>query len=85
MADHAWNAIDSYIYGFTVQTLNFPFEPSEYASAAQEFLPLIPADQYPYLNALSRAVIDGTHRGVHDLEFGLELILDGLERTLEAS
>jgi AcrR family transcriptional regulator len=25
MADHAWNTLDSYIYGFTLQALNFPF------------------------------------------------------------
>jgi len=82
MADRAWNAIDSHIYGFTLQELNFPFDPSEYASAAKEFLPMIPADRYPYLNALSQTVIDGTHHGVHDFDFGLELILDGLDRLL---
>jgi AcrR family transcriptional regulator len=79
LADRAWNAIDSHIYGFTLQELNFPFDPSEYARAAREFLPMIPADQFPYLNALSQQVISGEHHGVHDFEFGLELILDGLE------
>lgn len=82
MADRAWNAIDSHIYGFTLQEMHFPFDPSEYASAAKEFIPMLPADEYPYLNALSQQVINGTHHGVHDLEFGLELILDGLERAL---
>lgn len=79
MADRAWNAIDSHIYGFTLQELNFPFDPSEYADAAESFLPLIPADQYPYMNALARQVIDGSHQGVQDFDFGLELILDGLQ------
>ena len=79
MADRAWNAIDNHIYGFTLQTLNFPLDPSEYAEAAQHFLPLIPEDQYPYLRALSEQVIDGTHNGVQDFTFGLDLILDGLE------
>jgi len=85
MADRAWNAIDSHIYGFTLQKLNFPFEPSEYASAAREFLPMLPAAKYPYMNALAQQVIDGDHHGVHDFEFGLGLILDGLERVLETS
>jgi AcrR family transcriptional regulator len=31
LADYAWNAIDSHIYGFTLQALNFPFEADEYA------------------------------------------------------
>ncbi len=85
LADRAWNAIDSHIYGFTLQALNFPFDPSEYADAAKHFLPLIPADRYPYMNALSQQVISGMHRGVHDLGFGLELILDGLERLRDSN
>ena len=52
LADHAWNAIDSHVYGFTLQKLNFPLKPEEYASAAKDFLPMIPADQYPYLLSL---------------------------------
>ena len=32
MADHAWNAIDSHIYGFTLQKLNFPIADDEFAS-----------------------------------------------------
>jgi AcrR family transcriptional regulator len=80
LADRAWNAIDSHIYGFTMQQLNFPLEPAEYAAAAKQFLHLIPATQYPYMHALSRQVIDGRHDGLHDLDFGLGLILDGLER-----
>jgi AcrR family transcriptional regulator len=80
MADHAWNAIDSHVYGFTLQKLNFVIEPSEYADTAEEYLPLIPADEFPYLNGLSQQVIGGTYDGVHDFEFGLDLILDGLER-----
>lgn len=79
MADHAWNALDAYIYGFTLQKLNFPLDPSEYAPAAQGFLPLIPVEQFPYLNGMSQEVIAGRHDGMHQLEFGLELILGGLE------
>lgn len=80
MADHAWNAIDSYVYGFTLQKLNFPFKPREYAKVAKAFLPMIPADQYPYLNGMSQQVIAGNHDGRHELQFGLDLILDGLEK-----
>jgi Tetracyclin repressor-like, C-terminal domain len=79
MADYAWNAIDSHIYGFTLQELNFPFEKADYAEAAKQGLALIPADKYPYLNQLTHQVIDGDYDGIHDFEFGLELILNGLE------
>ncbi|MFG3617193.1 TetR/AcrR family transcriptional regulator C-terminal domain-containing protein [Nocardia sp. NPDC047654] len=84
-ADRAWNALDSHLYGFTLQELNFPLEPSDYASAAQHFLPLIPAGEFPHMNALAQLVIDGKHSGIADFGFGLELILDGLERLLAAN
>ncbi len=85
LADHAWNAVDSYIYGFTLQNRNFPLDPSEYAQAAAGFLPLIPVEQFPYLNGMSQEVIAGRHDGLHKLDFGLELILSGLERMLQTS
>ncbi len=80
LADRAWNAIDSHIYGFTLQELNFPLERSDYASAARGFLPMLPAEQYPYMRELTQLVADGAHQGVHQFEFGLELLLDGLEK-----
>ena len=83
MADHAWNAIDSHVYGFTLQELNFPFEPDEYAAVASDYLPMIPVERYPYLNGLSQEVIGGRHDGLHDFELGLDLLLDGLERLLD--
>lgn len=80
MADHIWNAMDSHIYGFTLQELNFPFQPDEHAGTAREFLPQIPSGEYPDFVALARLVAEGKHAGVHDFAFGLNLILDGLER-----
>lgn len=85
MADHAWNAIDNHVYGFTLQKLNFPLAPDQYASAAREFLPRIPADQFPYLHGMSQEVIAGRHDGTHRFEFGLEIILDGLQRSLDVA
>lgn len=78
MADHAWNALDSYIYGFTLQRLNFPFAPDEYRDVAEEYIPQVPMDKYPFLMGLSEQVIAGLHDGIHDISFGLEFILDGL-------
>ncbi|MFT7677800.1 MAG: AcrR family transcriptional regulator [Planctomycetota bacterium] len=78
-ADRAWNAIDSHIYGFTMLELNFPIEASEYADVAQAYLPMLDGEIYPYLRALTQQVADGEHYGLQDFEFGLELILGGLE------
>lgn len=80
IADRAWNAMDSHIYGFTLQELNFPFEVPEYQQAAKEFLPRIPAHEYPYFSQLAQLIGQGGYNGVHDFDFGLDLTLDGLER-----
>lgn len=79
MADHVWNAIDSHIYGFTLQQLNFPFEETEYAEAAQQYVAMLPVETYPYLNKLTHYVMDGRYNGIHDFEFGLELLLNSLD------
>lgn len=84
-ADHAWNTLDSFIYGFTLQSLNFPFEPDEYQGAAEEFAPQLAPEKFPHLAGLSEEVIQGRYDGRHDLDFGLALVLDGLERMLDSS
>lgn len=80
MADHAWNAIDSHVYGFTLKELKFPFAPEDYATAARDHLPMLPADRYPYLRATAEQVADGRHDGRQDFGLGLRILLDGLER-----
>lgn len=85
LADRAWNALDSHVYGFTLQQLNFPLETTEYAEAAAGFLPMLPAEQYPHMHELTTRVAAGTHDGVPNFEFGLELLLDGLEALLARS
>ncbi|MGE0432810.1 MAG: TetR/AcrR family transcriptional regulator [Planctomycetota bacterium] len=80
MADRVWNTLDSFVYGFTLQSLHFPFAPDEYADAAAEFMPQLPMEQYPHLAGLSMEVMSGRHDGLHDLSFGLDLLLDGMER-----
>lgn len=77
-ADHIINAIDSHIYGFTLQELNFPFSPDEYESKAKEYLPMIKPDELPYFLNLSKEVASGKYNGIHNFEFGLDLILNGL-------
>ncbi|CAA6826673.1 MAG: probable transcriptional regulator, TetR family [uncultured Thiotrichaceae bacterium] len=85
LIDHAINAMDNHIYGFTLQIINAPVSSDEYANAAGHYLPLIPADEYPHINAMATLIMQGEHSGVNDFEFGLDLILDGLERVLAAA
>jgi hypothetical protein len=85
LADYAWNAMDSHIYGYTLQKLNHPFEPQQYPEAAETYLPQLPSGRYPHLTELTVHVMEGHHDGVPEFTFGLDLILDGLERLLAAT
>lgn len=82
LADYAWNAMDSHIYGFTLQKLTFPLEAQEFPDAAETHLPHLPPGLYPHVTELAVHVMEGRYSGVPDFTFGLDLILDGLERTL---
>lgn len=82
MADHAMNAIDNHIRGFALQELNFPIKPKDYAQAAQDCLPQLPPGTYPHMRALAEKVSSGAYDGLNDFSFGLDLILDGLERLV---
>lgn len=81
-ADHARHVMDCHIYGFTLQELHFPLRRAEYAGAARAFLPQLPAERYPHLRAMALEVIEGRFDGVNHFDFGLGLLLDGLERML---
>jgi AcrR family transcriptional regulator len=78
--DRAWNTMDNYIYGFALQQQNFPVNPDDYPSAAAAYLQMLPVSVYPYMHALTARVADGSHDGTLDFGFGLEVILEGLER-----
>ncbi|MDP2356205.1 MAG: TetR/AcrR family transcriptional regulator C-terminal domain-containing protein [Beijerinckiaceae bacterium] len=82
MADHGMNAIDNHVRGFTLHKLNFPIQPNDYAKAAEEYLPQLPPETYPHLRALAQMVMSGVYDGLNDFSFGLDLVLDGLERSL---
>jgi AcrR family transcriptional regulator len=80
---HAFSAIDSYLYGFAMQELNLPFStPEETARMAVTFLEQFPAQEFPHLAELTvEHVLQPGYDYGDEFEFGLELILDGLERA----
>ena len=82
MAIHAFSALDSYVYGFALQELTLPFDtPGELAEAAESILRQFPADEYPHLaETIVEHVTKSGYDFAHEFEFGLDLILDGLER-----
>lgn len=73
--------------GFALQELTLPFEtPEELAEVAESILRQFPADEYPYL---AETVVEHVTKSGYDFadefEFGLDLILDGLERRRNAA
>ncbi len=85
LAARAFSVLDSYIYGFGRQQLNMAAPPgTKPEEMAEAFLRAIPADEYPYLREMvvDYAMASG-YDEVADFEFGLDLILDGLQRLLD--
>jgi AcrR family transcriptional regulator len=80
-ATHAYWLLDSYIYGFAIQEASLPFgTPEELAEMAAVVLPQIPAEQYPRLNEAAAGSLTSGSDYTAEFEFGLDLILDGLEQ-----
>lgn len=78
---HAFSAMDAYIYGFAMQEETMPFDSSEEVAAIVEvFLEQFPVDEYPHLAELSiEHIMKSGYDYGDEFEFGLDLILDGLE------
>ena len=84
MTDHAYHAIDSHIAGYTLWAANFDIEPDTLPALAETFLRQLP-DGFPY-------VVEHVHEHLRERDdesegefaFGLDLILDGLERMRDA-
>ena len=91
----AYNAIlslDSYIYGFVAQEVWWPFAPGERPELIKELAPDIDPAQFPRLvemmgfvmsRAVSPAASPSSSSSGYDADFafGLELLLEGLDRA----
>jgi AcrR family transcriptional regulator len=78
---HAYSLIDSYIYGFALEEAALPFETQNAGEAAAGFMTHFDPQDYPHLVelAVEHVMLPGYDYG-DEFGFGLELILDGLER-----
>jgi AcrR family transcriptional regulator len=76
----AFHALENHVVGYALQEVNFPLEAEDLADAARGFLDKMPADDYPHLAEHIRQHL--THEDIESgsFEFGLEQLLDGIER-----
>jgi tetracycline repressor-like protein len=83
MAAHAYSLLDSYIYGFALTKMNLPFGSSEeVGKVAETMLEPFPAGEYPHLlEILTRHVMKPGYDYADEFEYGLDLILDGLDQA----
>ena len=81
MTHHAYHALDSHIVGFTLWQVSFEFDVKDLPSLGAAFLRALPVDQYPYLaEHVEQHLDEAVETEEGEFEFGLDLILDGLER-----
>ena len=85
-AARAFSLLDSYIYGFAIQQSNFSagadVSPEEMAEA---ILAAIPVEEYPHLHRMASYQMRAGYDAEADFDFGLEIVLDGLQWILDAS
>ncbi len=86
LAFHAYHLLDAHILGFTLWEEGHAIDPDKLADIATNFLPTLPLDRYPDFAEHARAHLTGSEgTEVSAFEFGLDLILDGLERLRGAA
>ena len=78
---HAFHILESYVLGYTLQQLNFPYKGEELAGLAADFLKQIPVEDYPDLVEHIHQHIEPHDEETSGFELGLDLILDGLDRA----
>ncbi len=79
---HAMSVVDAYVYGFALQEKALPFDTEERsAEVVQHILEAMPAERWPHLVELSlEHVLRPGYDYGDEFEWGLDLVLDGLER-----
>jgi AcrR family transcriptional regulator len=82
-AAHAYSLLDSYIYGFAQTKMNLPFDTGdEVAEMAETMLAPFEVDAYPNLVAfITEHAMQPGYDYADEFEYGLDVILDGLERA----
>ena len=81
MAAHAISVIDGYVYGFALQQANMPLHTPEQVAEVGEHMLQQMASAYPYLaEIMTEHAMRPGYNYSDEFEFGLDLVLDGVER-----
>jgi AcrR family transcriptional regulator len=81
MAAHAFSVIDGYVYGFALQQINIPLQSKDQVAEVGENILSRLSGEYPHLaEMITEHAMKPGYDYADEFEFGLDLILDGLER-----
>jgi AcrR family transcriptional regulator len=82
LAAHAYSLLDAYIYGFALTRMNLPFDTTtDIAEMAESMLEPFPTGEYPNLAAfITEHAMKPGYDFADEFEYGLDVILDCLER-----
>ncbi|MEO5985900.1 MAG: TetR/AcrR family transcriptional regulator C-terminal domain-containing protein [Candidatus Limnocylindria bacterium] len=87
MTDHAYHALDSHVMGFTLWVVGMDLgADDDFDAMATDFLATLDRDELPHLaEHVEQHLRPRSPDDEGDFAFGLDLILDGLERVVSAS
>jgi AcrR family transcriptional regulator len=84
MTDLAYHALESHVAGFTLWAAQLQVDAGELPDLAASFVRGVPAGEYPYLiEHVYEHLKERSSENEGAFAFGLDLILDGLERIRE--
>ena len=85
MTAHAFALIDAYVYGFALSEATLPVNgPESVTEVAERMMDQYSPEDYPHLVefTIEHVMKPGYDYGA-EFEFGLDLVLDGLARSLQ--
>lgn len=85
LASHAFSVLDAYVYGFVLTELNLPMEGGEDAEEFAAGLGLASEDHPHLVEMMAEQVVGGGYSYAAEFDWGLDLVLDGLEDRLARS
>ncbi len=87
LAAHAFSLLDSYIYGFAVQEAALPFDtPGELTELTGSIMAGFPPEEHPHLAEMAvEHILQPGYDHAAEFEFGLDLLLDALDRARTAT
>ena len=87
MTHHAYHALDSHIIGFTMWEVGYTTGARQLPDSGAAFRRELTVEKYPYLNEHMEEHVAESRRDESEgeFEFGLDLILEGLEKIRRAA